>query len=227
MNPSLKWLCKQLHQAQVVLMNHACCLAPVSLTIKPRKRPLRTQAKQGNKIVCFVGLHWAFLAICTSPMSFAQECKNLPTVSELLFADQTDESLQLPSDKIKANREARMAKLDKIIECDQIESAWGWRKASSLASQSNEERDLYRAMEYANRASQLEPESRAAQLMAATAYDRILVSRGQLQWYGTQYKGKTLLPIARCVISNDIRRYIGISLEVIATQPEVCTDRVR
>jgi hypothetical protein len=82
-------------------------------------------------------------------------------------------------------------------------------------------------MEYASHAMQLDPESRTVQLMAATAWDRILVSRGMPQWYATQYKGKTLLPIARCVIKNEIRRHLGIGADVIATQPEVCTDRMR
>lgn len=214
MNPSLSRLCKPWHQARAI-----------SRMIAPDQRPLRPKAARGAKFPCIVGMHLAFLACCISPMSFAQGCKNLPTVSELLLADQTDMGLKVPLEKIKANRKARLAKLDKIIECYQIKSAWDWRKASTLASQGNEESDLFRAMEYANHAVQRDPESRAAQLMAATAWDRILVSRGLPQWYGTLFKGKTPLPIARCVIKNEIRRHLGIGQEVIATQPEVCTDR--
>lgn len=182
------------------------------------------------------------IALCAMPLGFAQNCANLPTVSDLFREDQADLQLsfKLPPQstatqspefaKIKENRRARAGVLDSLIACDKITSAGEWQRAAIIVGQSGEEGDLFKSIEFANRALAIDPQLTAPKKMIANSWDRILLGRGLAQWYGTQWDNgpngsPTMKPIARCVISNKTRREFNIEESVIASQPEVCPDR--
>lgn len=183
------------------------------------------------------------IALCTMPLGFAQGCANLPTVSDLFREDQADLQLsfRLPPQstatqspefaKIKENRKTRAGVLDSLITCDKITSAEEWYRAAIVVGQSGEEGDLFKSIEFANRALAIDPQLTPPKKMIANSWDRILLGRGLAQWYGTQWDkagpdgSPTMKPIARCVISNKTRREFNIEENVIASQPEVCPER--
>ncbi|HEX8955755.1 MAG TPA: hypothetical protein VF798_05755, partial [Burkholderiaceae bacterium] len=64
---------------------------------------------------------------------------------------------------------------------------------------------------------QLDPSNRDCALISAQAWDRILITQGKPQWYGTQYGGRDansnlsgLLPIDKDAVSNEERARYGV-----------------
>ena len=152
----------------------------------------------------------------------AQSCPSpdrQPAILDLLKADQDD--ARLPPEQQTRRRNNRILRQHQVIQlarCQRLATGQEWYAAALIMVHGDSEDDFLAAMAYAKRALQKRPDLTHARKVLASAFDQLLIVRGQKQWFGTQYDLDGTLPIEPCVVTAQERQFMGVDETVIADQ---------
>ena len=135
---------------------------------------------------------------------------------EIFRADQEDrqpkKSKSDPSRGIR-DREHR-ARVRKLREEGRIRTGEDHFRAAVVLLHGRESQDYEEALEIARRGSELEPEQTNLRALCGLIQDRLLLSRGEPQWYGTQRELKdgrvVLCPLDPDAVTDEERRAMGL-----------------
>lgn len=129
--------------------------------------------------------------------------------------DQADRSRQ-PIDwhSVSARDRERRAEVRKILAGGELHDGWDCYWAAVVLIHGSEAIDLECAFEMARRAFELAPQPLQIRAFYALAKDRLLLSRGEPQWYGTQkavVNGELVLaPIDPAAVTDEERIAMGV-----------------
>lgn len=112
-------------------------------------------------------------------------------LAALYEADQGDRRLP-PAEKaaldIAARDEARRVRVEAILDAGEAKVAVDYFHAAMIFQHGHEPADYQRAHDLALKAVELDPTHTTAKWLAAASEDRLLMSRGEPQKYGTQFR---------------------------------------
>lgn len=108
----------------------------------------------------------------------------------------------------------RCAEIRYLLAAGEIQDGWDHYWAAVVLIHSNKACDIENAFELARRAVELEPQPQQIRAFYALAKDRLLLSRGEPQWYGTQkivVDGEVVLaPIDPDAVTDEERTAMGV-----------------
>lgn len=134
----------------------------------------------------------------------------------LYEADQADR-LQLPIDwaVVSERDKERRAEVRRLLASGEVRDGWDHYWAAVVLIHSHDAADLEDARDLSRRAFELEPAPLQIRAFHALAQDRLLLSRGEPQWYGTQKivaDGEVVLaPIDRGAVTDEERAAMGVA----------------
>jgi hypothetical protein len=134
---------------------------------------------------------------------------------QLYEADQDDRTQQRIDWSVVSERDrARRAEIWHLLDTDELQDGWDHYWAAVVLIHGTKATDIECAFELARRAMELEPQSLQIRSFYALAKDRLLLNRGELQWYGTQkviVNGEVALaPIDPDAVTDEERRAMGV-----------------
>ncbi|WP_456998599.1 hypothetical protein [Lysobacter sp. A421] len=107
---------------------------------------------------------------------------------EIFEEDQSPRNQESIDWKVVAEQDrARRAEVLALIKAGQINTSRDYFNAALVFQHGNSIDDYRLAMSLAQLSSTLDPQYKAAPQLVAAAWDRILMSKGVPQWYGTQF----------------------------------------
>lgn len=134
---------------------------------------------------------------------------------QLYEADQADR-MQQPIDwKVVSKRDGeRRTVVRRLLAEGGLQDGWDYYWAAVVLIHSHEATDLEDALELSRHAVALDSQPLQIRALYAVAKDRLLLSRGQPQWYGTQkviVDGEVVLaPIDLDVVTDEERTAMGV-----------------
>lgn len=163
------------------------------------------------------------LAFCALPLvTAAEEAPSLadnPELAEMFRQDQSDRTTQpIDWEAVEQRDRERRERAQALMTEGRLRTAADHYHAAMLFQHGGDS-DSYRlAYALATVAATQAPDRRGYRWLAAAAWDRLLMSHFQPQWYGTQYRvdeqGWYLYPVADAAVDDAERARMGVpSLE--------------
>ena len=134
---------------------------------------------------------------------------------QLYEEDQADR-IQQPIDWMVVSKrdKDRRAEVRRLLSMGEFQDCWDYYWAAVVLIHSYETADLESALELSCRAVELDPQPLQIRALYPVAKDRLLLSRGESQWYGTQkvvLNGDLVLaPIDLDAVTDEERTAMGV-----------------
>lgn len=111
-----------------------------------------------------------------------------PRLADMHRADQTARATQPIDWDVVATRDAaHRAEVRDLLRSGQVRTANDHYHAAMVMQHGSESADYQLAFALARLAMEMDPSSKRSRWLTAAAWDRILMSKGVPQWYGTQF----------------------------------------
>lgn len=137
-------------------------------------------------------------------------------LSEIFRADQEDRQPEKPKSdpSLRTRDRERRARVRKLHGEGRIRTGEDHFRAAVVLVHGREIEDYEEALEIARRGSELKPEQTHLRALCGLIQDRLLLSRGEPQWYGTQRQLKdgrvVLCPLDLDAVTDEDRRAMGL-----------------
>ncbi|WP_156924950.1 DUF6624 domain-containing protein [Pseudoxanthomonas sp. J31] len=139
-----------------------------------------------------------------------------PRLAAIYAADQAARSRDdIDWDIQREQDRAHRAEVLALLRAGQLRTATDYFRAGILFQRGESDDDYRTALALAQVSATLDPQRSAARWLTAAAWDRLLLHRGQPQWYGTQYQaGKDgaleLSPVDEDAVDDAERLRMGV-----------------
>lgn len=135
------------------------------------------------------------LATLLALMMFTTHAEGLadnPRLTEIFNADQAARRVT-PIDwtRVAAQDKAHQDEVTKLLQADALHTANDHYHAAMVMQHGSNTESYQLAFSLARLAVAMDPAHKRARWLAAASWDRILMSKGVPQWYGTQYLSAT------------------------------------
>ena len=174
------------------------------------------------------------IVVCYATTANAQQPAVLPADNpelKALFAegngDRNPEAGEINWDLVNYRDADRRDRVREILRAGEIRTALDYYHAAAIFQHGKTADELRMALSLAWIAATADPSSRDAMFLSASAFDRLMKSYRQAQWYGTQADKREsdgrweLYPVRKGAVSDAERKRFGLpSLEEIQKQIE-------
>ena len=129
---------------------------------------------------------------------------------------QEDQQATLIWDSVAARDMQRRTRVDEMLAAGEVRTGNDYFHAAMIFQHGLEPQDYEKAHGLARRAVELGCENSAARWLTAATWDRYQMSRGQPQWYGTQYIKRgadapfELYEVDESAVTDEDRRTLGV-----------------
>ena len=158
---------------------------------------------------------------CSSPQSDATDKDQThlqsdnAELAELHQQDQAERQVENIDWDVLIDRDRqRKSRVEELLAADSVVTAGDHFHAAMILQHGGDSTAYRQAYELSRRSVELDSTNGDARWLTVASYDRYLLSKGQAQWYGTQYltlNGTTYLrPIDTTQVSDAERRQYGL-----------------
>ena len=158
---------------------------------------------------------------CSSPQSDATDKDETPLhldnaeLAELYRQDQAERQVEeIDWEVLLVRDRQRKSRVQELLAADSVVTAGDHYHAAMILQHGGDSTAYRQAYELSRRSVELDSTNGSARWLTLASYDRYLLSKGQAQWYGTQYLGINgtmyLQKIDTTQVSDAERRKYGI-----------------